>query len=62
MTIDQREGTRSVIPTQRDRHTEAPEPAQPPRGANNRPRSVEGEEAYRRSVMEQAKTDIAAGW
>ena len=27
-----------------------------------RPRSVEGDEAYHRSVMEQAAIDIAAGW
>jgi len=29
---------------------------------HGRPRSVEGEEAYLRSMMEQAATDIAAGW
>ena len=28
----------------------------------HRPRSVEGDEAYHRSVMEQAAIDIAAGW
>ena len=29
---------------------------------HGRPRTVEGEEAYLRSMMEQAATDIAAGW
>ncbi len=29
---------------------------------HGRPRTVEGEEAYLRSAMEQAATDIAAGW
>lgn len=54
----------SPVPSQSDRHSvpvdmEPVPPVPEPRG---RPRSAEGEEAYLRSVMEQAKIDIAAGW
>jgi len=42
-----------------------PSPRLPPesdRMVRARPRSVEGDEAYHRSVLEQAAIDIAAGW
>ena len=40
----------------------SPDSARRPTVLRGRPRSVEGEEAYLRSMMEQAATDIAAGW
>ena len=61
MTVNQKQDTRSVVPAQ----SEGPDPVtRPDRWADidGRFRSVDDDEAYRRSVMEQAKTDIAAGW
>ena len=64
MMTTQQDSTRTKIPAQPDRRTAragvVPDPG--PEALHGRPRSVEGEEAYLRSVMEQAATDIAAGW
>lgn len=61
MTAKQQQDTRSVVPaqsegpdsgTRRDRWADI----------DGRYRSAADEEAYRRSLLEQTKTDIAAGW
>ena len=61
MTVNQKQDTRSVVPAQ----SQGPSSAAPAAQRGNfdgRYRSAEDEEAYRRSAMEQAKIDIAAGW
>lgn len=61
MTATQNQDTRSVLPAQADRPDPATRPAR--RSATDgRYRSAADDEAYRRSVMEQARIDIAAGW
>lgn len=64
MTMQQQEARRTTGPAHPDRGDEnRPRlPEQRRVVLHGRPRSVEGEEAYLRSVMEQAATDIAAGW
>lgn len=69
MTTSQRNSNpepdeRADVPAQQARQVEpdlAPEERWPI-VLHGRPRSVEGEEAYLRSVQEQAAIDIAAGW
>lgn len=61
MTAQQTQDTHSVVPMQ----SEGPDKASWPRRQGTtagRYRSLQDEEAYRRSEMEQAQTDIAAGW
>lgn len=61
MTVNLKQDTRSVVPAQ----SSGPDPVtQPPSwvSTDGRHRSAEEEQAYLRSVMEQAQTDIAAGW
>ena len=69
MTTSERKAqTNSAEPShpavQPERHipNQSPDSARRPTVLHGRPRSVEGEEAYLRSMMEQAATDIAAGW
>ena len=63
MTMQQQEVRRATGPTQPDRGDQTRSRIPEQRVVlHGRPRSVEGEEAYLRSVMEQAATDIAAGW
>jgi hypothetical protein len=61
MTANQKQDTRSVVPTQSEGPDQA---ARADRRGNldGRYRSAADDEAYRRSVLEQAMTDIAAGW
>ncbi len=61
MTASQKLATRSVVPAQ----SEGPDSATRQDQQSNiegRYRTAHDEEAYRRSVLEQANTDIAAGW
>jgi hypothetical protein len=61
MTAQQTQDTHSVVPAQ----SQGPDAATWPSRLGNtagRYRGAQDEEAYRRSEMEQAQTDIAAGW
>lgn len=61
MTVEEQQDTRSVVPTQgqgRDSTTRAGRQS----NMDGRYRGTQDDEAYRRSEMEQAQTDIAAGW
>ena len=61
MTVDEKQGTRSVVPAQ-STGAEPVNPANTWMSLDRRGRRAGDEEAYLRSLMEQAKTDIAAGW
>ena len=61
MTMSQTQGTRSVLPAQADNPDPAPRPDRPTI-VGGRERTAADEEAYQRSVLEQARIDIAAGW
>jgi hypothetical protein len=61
MTVQQQQDTRSVVPTQ----SQGPDSATGTgrqSAMDGRYRRTQDDEAYRRSEMEQAQTDIAAGW
>lgn len=61
MTAQQQQTTRLAVPAQ----SQGPDSADwPDRPANTtgRYRRAHDDEAYRRSELEQAQTDIAAGW
>ncbi len=64
MTFKQQAAARPPVPVQQERLGETSTLVAEPRGVvlHGLPRSVKSEEAYLRSAMEQAATDIAAGW
>lgn len=61
VTVQQQQDTRSVVPTQ-GQGPESAKRAGRLSTVDGRYRRTQDDEAYRRSEMEQAQTDIAAGW
>ena len=61
MTVNQTQDTRSVVPAQSNGPDAPTRPARQDKTAGWY-RSARDDDAYRRSEMEQAQIDIAAGW